>query len=228
MANFATHCAGGVFAGVAGATASLLWRPDNLAFAGACLVAGAVGSALPDIDHDEAIPIREVFSVLAAVVPASLMPWLTPRHLNTEQAICFFAATYAIIRFPMSWLLKRVTVHRGIFHSLPFCIVAGEAVAIGLSGLGPRERLLLGGSVSFGALVHLVLDELFAVNFLGVKLKKSFGTALKLWSGDLLPSLACWGALVALSYTFIARFGTFIAPLRPIHKVLPGMEWLGD
>lgn len=228
MANFATHCAGGLLAGLAGAAASLMWRPDNYAFAGACLVAGAVGSALPDIDHDEAIPIREVFSVLAAVVPASLMPWLTPERLNTEQAICFFAATYAFIRFPVSWLLKRLTVHRGIFHSLPFCLVAGEFVAIVLDGLGPRERLLLGGSVAFGALVHLILDELFAVNFLGVRLKKSFGTAIKLWSGDLVPTLLCWGALAVLSYTFIARFGQFIAPLRPVHKLLPGMELLGD
>lgn len=228
MANFATHCAGGVFAGAAGATASLMWRPDNLAFAGACLVAGAVGSALPDIDHDEAIPVREVFSVLAAVVPASLMPFLCPQYLNTEQAICFFAASYAIIRFPMSWLLKRFTVHRGIFHSLPFCVVAGEAVAIALNGLGPRERLLLGGSVAFGAFVHLLLDELFAVNFLGAKLKRSFGTAIKLWSGDLLPTLACWGALVVLSYTFVARFGTYLPPLRKLHALLPGMELLGD
>lgn len=228
MANYATHCAGGAVAGLAGAVASLMWRPDNFAFAGACFIAGYVGSMLPDIDHDEAIPIREVFSILAAVVPASLLPWLLPDRLNTEQAICFFAATYVLIRFPMSWALKRVTIHRGIFHSIPFCLVCGELVAILLGGLGPRERLLLGGSVSAGALTHLILDELFAVNFLGAKLKKSFGTALKLWSGDLIPTLACWGALVFLSYTFIARFGQFIAPLRPIHRALPGMDLLGD
>lgn len=215
-------------AGVLGAALSLLWRPDNYAFAGACLVAGYVGSMLPDIDHDEAIPIREVFSVLAAVVPASLMPWLTPERLNTEQAICFFAATYVFIRFPLSWGLKRLTVHRGIFHSIPFCLVAGLFVAVILSGLGPRERLLLGGSVSVGAFVHLLLDEIFAVNFLGAKLKKSFGTAIKLWSGDLVPTLACYGALALLSYTFVARFGTFISALQPLHRVLPGMRLLGD
>lgn len=215
-------------AGVLGAVLSLLWRPDNFAFAGACLVAGYVGSMLPDIDHDEAIPIREVFSVLAAVVPASLMPWLTPERLNTEQAICFFAATYVFIRFPLSWGLKRLTVHRGIFHSIPFCLVAGLFVAVVLSGLGPRERLLLGGSVSVGSFVHLLLDEIFAVNFLGAKLKKSFGTAIKLWSGDLVPTLACYGALALLSYTFVARFGTFISALQPLHRVLPGMRLLGD
>ena len=228
MANFATHCAGGVVAGVAGAVASLMWRPDNFAFAGACLIAGFVGGMLPDIDHDEAIPVREVFSILAAVVPASLMPWLTGEHLNTEQAICFFAVTYGLIRWPLSWGLKRVTIHRGIFHSLPFCIVMGELDAILLSGLGPRERLLLGGSVALGSFVHLVLDEVFAVNFLGVRLKKSFGTAMKLWSGDLIPTLACYGALALLSYTFIARFGTFLGPLKSLHRVLPGMDLLGD
>lgn len=228
MANFATHCVGGVVAGVGGAVFSLLWRPDNLAFAGACLVAGFVGGMLPDIDHDEAIPIREVFSILAAVVPACLMPMLVPSTFNTEQAICFFAATYAAIRWPVSWGLKRLTVHRGIFHSIPFCLVAGLFVAIVLNRLGPRERLLLGGSVSLGALAHLILDEVFAVNFLGAKLKKSFGTALKLWSGDLVPTLLCYGSLALLTYTFVARFGTFIEALKPLHRVLPGMRLLGD
>lgn len=228
MANFATHCVGGVLAGVGGAVCSLLWHPDNLAFAGACLVAGFVGGMVPDIDHDEAIPIREVFSILAAVVPACLMPWLAPSKLNTEQAICFFAATYAFIRWPLSWGVKRLTVHRGIFHSLPFCLVVGLFVAIVFNRLTPRERLLLGGSVSLGALTHLLLDEAFAVNFLGAKLKKSFGTALKLWSSDLVPTLACYGALAALAYTFIARFGTFIEALRPLYRVLPGMHLLGD
>lgn len=228
MANFATHCAGGALAGLGGAVASLLWRPDNLAFAGACFIAGYVGSMLPDIDHDEAIPVKEVFSVLAAVVPASLMPWLTPERLNTEQAICFFAVTYAFIRWPLSWGLKRLTVHRGILHSLPFCLVAGEFVAIILGGLGPRERLLLGGSVSLGCFTHLLLDEIFAVNFLGAKLKRSFGTAIKLWSGDLVPTLLCWGALASLSYVFVARFGTFLGPLSPLYKALPGMRLLGD
>lgn len=228
MANFAMHCAGGVAAGAAGATASLMWRPGNLAFAGACFVAGFVGSMLPDIDHDEAIPIREVFSILAAVVPASLIPWLTPERLNTEEAICFFAITYALIRWPLSWGFKRLTVHRGILHSIPFCIAAGEFVAVALSGLGPRERLLLGGSVAVGALTHLLLDEIFAVNFLGAKLKRSFGTAMKLWSGDWLATLACYGALVFLSWTFIARFGNFLRVLKPLHQALPGMGVLGD
>jgi len=228
MANFGTHCAGGALAGLLGAAASLLWRPDNVAFAGACFIAGFVGGMLPDIDHDEAIPIREVFSILAAVVPASLMPWLTPERLDTEQAICFFAATYALIRWPLSWGFKRVTVHRGILHSIPFCLAAGEFVAVILGGLGPRERLLLGGSVSLGALTHLLLDEIFAVNFLGARMKKSFGTALKLWSGDLVATLLCWGVLIFLSYTFVARFGTFLTPLRGLHRVLPGMRLLGD
>ena len=228
MANFGTHCAGGVAAGAAGAAASLLWRPDNLAFAGACGVAGFVGSMLPDIDHDDAIPIREVFSILAAVIPASLIPWLTPEPLNTEEAICFFAATYALIRWPLSWGVKRLTVHRGIFHSIPFCIAAGEFVAIALGGLVPRERLLLGASVAVGAFTHLLLDELFAVNFLGAKLKRSFGTAIKLWSRDPIATALCWGLLALLSYTFVARFGTFLRPLEPLHRVLPGMRLLGD
>ena len=162
---------------------------------------------LPDIDHDEAIPIREVFGILAALVPGMALPWLTRNYFDTETAICFFAAAYCGIRFVVAPIFKRFTVHRGIFHSIPFILLAGEAVALGLVGLGPRERVIIGASVVLGALTHLVLDEVFAVNFLGMKMKKSFGTAIKLWAPSLPATLVCYAALVVLSWQLWSRVG---------------------
>jgi len=48
-------------------------------------------------------------------------------------------------------------------------------------GVGMTAKLswLLGGFLFIGAMVHLALDELYSVNVLGLRLKKSAGTALK-------------------------------------------------
>lgn len=209
MANFVVHAVGAGVAGVAcGVLSVLVLGLHNPAFAGAAVVAGFVGGMLPDIDHDEAIPIREVFSLLAAVVPAMLMPVMSRQYgFSTEECICFFAACYIGIRFVVAEIFKRVTVHRGIFHSLPFILAAGEAVALGLVRLSPMERLLIGFSVTAGAMMHLSLDELYAVDFTGRRLKKSFGTAIKLWSPDLFPTLLCYAAVLVLSGALAWKLG---------------------
>lgn len=208
MANFGVHAAGAAAAGIGCGVMSLaVFGGKNPAFAGAAAVAAFVGGMLPDIDHDEAIPIREVFSLLAAVVPAMLLPVLARQGFSTEELICFFAAVYVAIRFVVAEAFKRLTVHRGIFHSIPFIVAAGEAVALGLMNLSPPERLLIGASITIGAFTHLLLDEVYAVDFTGRKLKKSFGTAIKFWSPDLGPTLLCYGALGLLTLIGAVQIG---------------------
>lgn len=208
MANFGVHAAGAAAAGIGcGALSLAVFAGKNPAFAGAAAVAAFVGGMLPDIDHDEAIPIREVFSLLAAVVPAMLLPVMARHGFSTEELICFFAAVYVTIRFVVAEAFKRLTVHRGIFHSIPFIVAAGEAVALGLMNLSPPERLLIGASVTIGAFTHLLLDEIYAVDFTGRKLKKSFGTAIKFWSPDLAPTLLCYAALALLTLIGAVQIG---------------------
>lgn len=203
------HATGATLAGVGcGALSVLVLGTSNPWFAGATALAAFVGGLLPDIDHDEAIPIREIFSILAAAIPAGVLPWLT-RHqgFSTEQNICFFAGSYALIRWVAAPIFKSLTAHRGIFHSIPFAIVAGEAVALSLVGFTVLERILLGFSIAAGCFMHLALDEIYAVDFTGRRLKKSFGTAIKLWSDDLIPTMLCYGALVGLTGAAFAMFG---------------------
>ena len=37
------------------------------------------------------------------------------------------AATYLLVRFGVSELFKRITVHRGMYHSIPAMLIAGLA-----------------------------------------------------------------------------------------------------
>lgn len=80
-------------------------------------------------------------------------------------------------------ILKRITVHRGVLHSIPFALIFAEIVFLFLRPFGWRERLLLALAAWIGAMSHLILDEIYAVNFDGkkIRLKQSFGTAFKFW-----------------------------------------------
>jgi hypothetical protein len=68
-----------------------------------------------------------------------------------------------------------------MFHSLPAAVIAGELAFLLASG--PLElRIYKAGAVVLGYVTHLVLDELYAVDLRRLRVKKSFGTALKMFS----------------------------------------------
>ncbi len=80
-------------------------------------------------------------------------------------------------------LFKKITVHRGVFHSIPAIVIYAEVVFLYLYNYPSLSRLWLTGAAFAGALSHLILDEIYSVDFDGAKIriKRSFGTALKLW-----------------------------------------------
>jgi len=93
--------------------------------------------------------------------------------------------TFITVRYLLFSVFKSLTVHRGVFHSilaaiffalLTTCItyfhLQQDIVFAWLSGL----------FVFIGFIVHLLLDEAYSVDLSNSKIKKSFGTALKLWS----------------------------------------------
>jgi len=95
-------------------------------------------------------------------------------------------ATYLFVRFGIAQMIRKYTVHRGMFHSIPACLIFG-GIAFLLSGSAPIEiRCYKSVGVLLGFMSHLLLDEIYAVQWKGGRwrFKKSFGTALKLWSDD--------------------------------------------
>jgi hypothetical protein len=63
-------------------------------------------------------------------------------------------------------------------------------------------RLFVAGGVMIGFLSHLVLDELYSVDFMGVgiRLNKYAGSALKLASPSRMATLATYVLLAGLAY----------------------------
>ena len=96
-------------------------------------------------------------------------------------------------------LFKRATVHRGIFHSIPAILIYALALHLATFRYPAEERLLVLAAAFAGALSHLILDEIYAVDLGGARLKKSFGTALSLWKPKTpLISALAWGLVLAL------------------------------
>jgi hypothetical protein len=196
------------------------WAPIFLG-AGLC----TLGGLLPDLDSDSGVPVRELFGISAAAFASILYFPLKRRFgLPPEQALVIAAAAYFLIRYGASSLFRRITVHRGMFHSIPAMLIAGLVVYL----LFPTEDLLLkiylGGAVMVGFLSHLVLDEIYSVDFMGVAIRfnKYAGSAVKFGSSSWGATLTCYAILIALCY--VAWEGT---PdwVRPQNWQKPA--WLG-
>jgi hypothetical protein len=201
MANFKGHISTSATLGLAyGAAGFYYWQMD---WAPAVLGAGltAVGGLLPDLDSDSGIPVREMFNLAGAFVPVLLLPRLHSYQLTPDQMLVILGGIYLVIRFGLSQVFKRVTVHRGMFHSVPAMFIAGLAVFLIYHNPNIYLRGYAGLGVMIGFLSHLALDELFAVDFTGTtpKLNQFAGSALKFWSKSWAASLLTYAILVSLA-----------------------------
>ncbi|MCS7304298.1 MAG: metal-dependent hydrolase, partial [Thermoguttaceae bacterium] len=107
------------------------------------------------------------------------------------------AGSYLLIRFGLGWLLRHFTVHRGMFHSLPVAGVFFLLAFLLASGQEVALRWYKAGGVLLGYMSHLVLDELYSLEWVRGrwKLRRSFGTALKLWGSHAWSNLLSYGVL---------------------------------
>jgi hypothetical protein len=187
----------------AGYGALALMRPEfdwGSIFLGAGLT--TLGGLLPDLDSDSGVPVRELFGVLAASTAVLLYHPLRELDLPLEQALVFMAIGYFLVRYAFAKLFRRFTVHRGMFHSIPALLIAGLLVYHVYPSRDLYLRLYLAGGVMVGFLSHLVLDELYAVDFMGVRIRlnKFAGSALKFGSPSRIATIATYIILVALGY----------------------------
>ena len=202
MAGFRTHITVSTLCGVVYGGAAV----NPLAFTpeAALLAAGltGIGGMLPDLDSDSGVPVREMSGVAAAIVPLLLMPRLLMHGMSQEGVLATLAAMYLIIRYGGSWVLRRVSVHRGMYHSIPAMLISGLIVYLEYHSPDQRVRLLLAGGVMIGFLSHLVLDEIYSVDFNGVRvrLNKSAGSALKFISPSWVGTSVCYGLLGGLGF----------------------------
>jgi LexA-binding, inner membrane-associated putative hydrolase len=198
MASYQGHLAfsttlGAVYGGVACWKWHLDWGP---VFLGTGLT--ALGGLLPDLDSDSGVPVRELSGLAAAVAPFLLVGRLESAGLSMDQILVVLAASYLFIRYAVAALFKAFTVHRGMFHSLPAMAIAGLLVFLTYHHPNTGIRLFLAAGTMLGFFSHLVLDELCSVDFMGARLTRSAGTALKLYSSSWTATLTAYALLGGL------------------------------
>lgn len=181
MANFNTHInvaatCGGVIA-ITGLGEGILTVTQSLT----AWILISVGGILPDVDSDHAKPVKALFTALAAGAVILVVTHLQPMPV-TPILLVVGISVYLVVRILGYKVFAKFSAHRGIYHSL----LAGAlfmAVTIVLC-----HQLLLtsavlawasGVAVAFGFLVHLILDEMYSVDLVGARIKRSFGTAIK-------------------------------------------------
>src|SRR5205809_5773519 len=128
MASYAGHLSlsavlGAAYGSVGAYYYQLDWGP-------AILAAGltTIGGVLPDLDSDSGVPVRELFGLGAVVVPFLMLRRLLNLQLTFEELVVVMAGIYLLVRYGLAEIFKRITVHRGIFHSVPARAIAGLAV----------------------------------------------------------------------------------------------------
>jgi LexA-binding, inner membrane-associated putative hydrolase len=208
MANFQGHITTSALLGAAVAAAGAWYFHYDWGIV--LLAAGltTVGGMLPDLDSDSGIPVREMFGLAGVLVPLLLIHQLRRFQLTPEQMLVVLAGAYLVVRYGVSELFKRITVHRGMYHSVPAMIIAGLAVFLmhrpdhTVAGDELQRRLYLSIGVMIGFLSHLVLDEICAVDLMGVvpKLNQFAGSALKLKSDSWIANGLTYTILIGLGY----------------------------
>jgi membrane-bound metal-dependent hydrolase YbcI (DUF457 family) len=204
MAGFRGHITFSSALGVA--YGGLSWWQLNVdwpvAAVGGLLTAAA--GMLPDIDSDSGIPMREISTSVSAIAPLVFIRRIAGLGLSPEEALLITIGIYCFVRFVFFRAIRRLSVHRGMFHSIPAMLIAGLATFLILDFPSMELRGFLAIGVMLGFLSHLVLDELCSVDLNGVipKLNKFAGTAVKFWS----PSLPA----TAFTYLFLGGL-TYLA-----------------
>lgn len=227
MADFKTHMtvstATGAVLAFAGIRAGL---PDTT-----CIIAGglcSVSGMLPDLDSDSGRPLREATTLGAAVVPMLMVERFQRLQLSHDGMVLAAAGVYIAIRFFIVELFRRYTVHRGMWHSIPAAIIAGLFAFLVMSSEDISLRMFKSFAVFIGFMSHLVLDEIWSVEFRKGRysFKSSFGTALKLWGKNSWANYVTYGKLALMGFlvyhdeALMSQFGVHQADVPHTAKQL--------
>jgi len=147
---------------------------------------GTFSGTLPDIDSDTSTALKNFFNFLG-VMFAFLVLFLRIGKLSILEMLIIWAAVFSIIRYGIFQIFTWYTVHRGIFHSIPAALIFGLLVGIICDQFFHMSAMKSWISIFFvivGYLSHLVLDEIYSIEFSSARIKWTFGSACKIVSMD--------------------------------------------
>jgi len=197
LANFKTHLSVGMTVSVVVSTSTLIFYKDiaSLSIALNLFILTTIGSLAPDIDAENSIPLKYLFSIFSILSGFffvfnaqyfyldELLSVVAFNDNKIISRIIFFIFGWLVSHLVLLKLFKLFTRHRGIIHSIPYGIMLSMLIYFLSLYLGVVVFISFLFSAAFfiGFITHLLLDEIYAVNLSNLKTKKSFGTAFKVW-----------------------------------------------
>ncbi len=225
MANFTTHIAIGTIVSGALATLTLaadVVAPQNLV---AVTLAGALGSVLPDIDLKDSRPSRAMFAGLAIFASFAVL-FNAATKFSIAELWLLWLGTLLLVRYGLHTIFHRLSVHRGIWHSIlaaVFCSVATAIIFHHLLDKPDGVSWLAAAFMFVGYITHLTLDEMYSVDVMDTRIKSSFGTALKLFDRRHIYASAGMAAAVIAAILISPQTNTFVEGLSS-HSMWTGLE----
>ncbi len=182
MANFNTHISLAAVASGMLATVSLKLGHIEEVQAVILTAIGTLGGILPDIDLKYSYPSRLIFSFLG-ILASFITVFAFENTFSIIELWMSATIIFLIVRFPVWMIFHYNTTHRGAIHSIAaavlFCLLT-TVFSHKLFLSSETFSWLCGLYILLGYILHLILDELYSVDFIGNKLKRSFGSALKI------------------------------------------------
>lgn len=212
MANFNTHL--NVATVITGLSAAVLLSAGHINLNSALWLwfLGTIGGLLPDIDSDNSTSLDALFNLFALSAVLLVVRYITAEgftQISFIELIIIPLLVYAMMRYLIRPIFEKITVHRGSCHSLLFLLFVALLTTHIVWRITPQasEQVILiawlsGGFILIGGLIHLLLDEICSVDLSNARIKRSFGTALKLaeFKNKTLTLLTII-AIAALGYT---------------------------
>ena len=173
-----------------------------------------IAGILPDLDAEGGHPIRELVGLTAAITPLLLMQQAHALGVSDDHAMFYALLTWAGVCYCGVFLLAKLSVHRGMFHSIPALLIFSQMTFLSYHSDDVRVRTLMAVGVGLGFLSHLLLDEIYSVQWDGsvVRFSKSAGSALKFFGNDALPNGVAMGLLIFLTYATLVSLDILREP----------------
>jgi hypothetical protein len=219
LGNYRQHI---TFAGVLGAAyaaaayvlAGVHWLYGSVAF-----LLATLSGLLPDLDSDSGVELKGFTGILGVLAAVGVWEWMA--HLEPPPVFEFHLwsaiLAFLLVRHGLRQIFARLTVHRGISHSVPTCAVWGALTYLYYPSVWPQIRLAMAVAVMLGFFSHLLLDEICSVDLRGARVNKAFGTAIKFWAPSPWTTLAIYVLLSYLSWRVIEQWPASLAEFtRPV------------
>ena len=218
MGNFRQHVGLASFLGIFFAWGSYVVLGLHWVYGSVAALLTTLGGLLPDLDSDSSVQLRGFTGLLGIIAAMAVWQGIDEAAVVVPFELHLWAAilTFILVRHGLRRALARLTVHRGMNHSIPAAATWGGVTYLYYPSESHLLRLVMAGAVVMGVASHLVLDEVCSVDLRGRRVNKAFGTALKFASRSV-------GATV-VTYVLLALMGWWVTlhwPADPLSGRFP-------